>query len=864
MALAEKIVAWGRERPPWQREIMVRIAQGDILADDDYDRLIDRIVAPVSGPAIRFGLEHLPAISAQGPAMRINAIARTEHVNALTSPQPLTFAPCGLTIVYGDNGSGKSGYARLLKQITRARHQEKVHSDVFRDTANDKPVARLEVAVGEQDLALTWPDPAHPALARMHFYDRACLEAYISRDADYPYRPAELDVMHGLIRACSLLRERIDRRLDANAQAVESLPTVSEEVKHTAVGQFLTQLSDRSSVESLDKLIAHLADAPTTLDEIRREEQRLRNADSGQEQQQLRRQTVKLEDLHQHIKRVHAVLGRDGLARLQAARDRLRQSQAATDQLAQAFQEEHLPGVGSSPWQTLWEAAKRFSVEMAYPDRSFPLVEDESRCVLCHQLLDSEGRKRLLRFEEFVREDTQVKFEKDRQAYDALEKELTRQQVSTKAIANHLGDLESGHSDLIEAYAALLARYQRAQENALDELSGTEPLTLPDIEPAGILDQLIAAAASTQQAAVALDDPEAVQQELAQVTVKRQELELLQEVRQARETIDREIQRRRERTALEAAKAAAATGPITNKIRDFTEEAITGFIRDRFTREADRLQLERVTLERTRAAKGTVFHQPTLVSARQAVPLPDVFSEGERSALGLAAFFTEVTLDTSQSAIILDDPVTSLDHIRRGHVAKRLATLAAERQVIVFTHDLAFVSELQREVARLTVPVTTRWVARSQAAGRKPGTCYENLPWKAKDVKQRLDELRTGLVRIEKEEAEWDPMQYENQVALWAGRLSQIWERIFTQEIVGMILAEGGLEVRVQLVRLMASFSDEDYREFDASYSRVSQWAPRHDPSVHVNYNPPEVSELKTELQRVEDWFNRVKRYKNI
>jgi ABC-type cobalamin/Fe3+-siderophores transport system ATPase subunit len=45
-------------------------------------------------------------------------------VNNLTPGQTLAFAPAAITVVYGNNGAGKSGYARLLKRICRARHSE--------------------------------------------------------------------------------------------------------------------------------------------------------------------------------------------------------------------------------------------------------------------------------------------------------------------------------------------------------------------------------------------------------------------------------------------------------------------------------------------------------------------------------------------------------------------------------------------------------------------------------------------------------------------------------------------------------------------------------------------------------------------
>ena len=44
--------------------------------------------------------------------------------------------------------------------------------------------------------------------------------------------------------------------------------------------------------------------------------------------------------------------------------------------------------------------------------------------------------------------------------------------------------------------------------------------------------------------------------------------------------------------------------------------------------------------------------------------------------------------------IIFDDPVTSLDEERKKVIAKRICELSQSKQVLVFTHDLVFVSAL--------------------------------------------------------------------------------------------------------------------------------------------------------------------------
>jgi len=74
--------------------------------------------------------------------------------------------------------------------------------------------------------------------------------------------------------------------------------------------------------------------------------------------------------------------------------------------------------------------------------------------------------------------------------------------------------------------------------------------------------------------------------------------------------------------------------------------------------------------------------------------LDEILSEGEQKVVALADFLAEVALKPDRAPIILDDPVTSLDHKRLRHVVERLFVLSKERQVIVFTHDIWFAAEL--------------------------------------------------------------------------------------------------------------------------------------------------------------------------
>ncbi len=97
-----------------------------------------------------------------------------------------------------------------------------------------------------------------------------------------------------------------------------------------------------------------------------------------------------------------------------------------------------------------------------------------------------------------------------------------------------------------------------------------------------------------------------------------------------------------------------------------------------------------------RGSKGQVQYSLELDGAAKSNKIQEVLSDGERRMAGLAFFLTEAAVLGTGETLVFDDPVCSVDERRRDCVARRLARLARERQVIVITHDLVFVEMLCR------------------------------------------------------------------------------------------------------------------------------------------------------------------------
>jgi len=122
MTILQEIQKWSAELPAWQRDAVARLFAKGSLDQSDYDEIYallkaeHGIVDPKGGVARVLDASQIAAPAANGKFIQIIAVRDLKHVNALAGDQKLQFAPNGLTVIYGDNGSGKSGYSRVLKR----------------------------------------------------------------------------------------------------------------------------------------------------------------------------------------------------------------------------------------------------------------------------------------------------------------------------------------------------------------------------------------------------------------------------------------------------------------------------------------------------------------------------------------------------------------------------------------------------------------------------------------------------------------------------------------------------------------------------------------------------------------------------
>ena len=445
-ALAE-LVTWAKDRPKWQQDALRRLILNDVLTDTDIDDLAN-ICLDSKAPSQPITSAHVAAEGTSGEPIALLRIENPTGINALASDQKLEFAKDGLTVIYGDNGSGKSGYVRVLKHACRTRDRDTTILRDVEDTASTPQTAKIIFARGATNVDFAWsPDVAgHADLPAVSIFDARSANVHVEKTNAVAYIPQPMQILEALANAC----DRVKVKLEAQVAAlVAQKPIALSDSKlrvDTAAGAYVRNLSAKSNIAQLALLAALSAN----------EQKKLAGLESDLAQDPKRaaarvsNQKTRLDEQVVALKRL--IEATRDLAFIEC--EKLRTEKDATREAAklaseQLFAASPLPQIGQATWKTLWEAARKYSNEVAYQEKSFPdATVGDDLCVLCQQPLSAEAVQRRVTFEGFVKGTTKADEEKTAKAYDAklLSTAAARMKVGAirqlwNLIAMEIGDL---------------------------------------------------------------------------------------------------------------------------------------------------------------------------------------------------------------------------------------------------------------------------------------------------------------------------------------------------------------------------------------------------------------------------------------
>lgn len=853
------ILDWSEARPNWQKDALRRIVV-DGLPDDDG---LDEVVAlarkehgddSVTAKAEPLKKENLPTDPGAGESVRLESMSDIAGVNQLAPDQIMTFETGGLTVIYGKNGTGKSGYARVLKKSCRARFPGEIMPDMLSGKPPVPSTAKLTIKRADgttSDLTWTDSDKPDPLLSAITVFDKDCGNEHIRRENEVWFRPFGLDIPDDLATLCINVRTKLTNektRLedvrdpvfdDPSWSAVSEIGKVLNALSHDtdlSDVNFDTPLTDEEE-KRLAKLIGDLAQDPAAIATTQKR-------DAGTVRQLIRSMTA-----------IEKVMSKDGVDALDVKQsDAIAKRKAADLAADEAFGDLELDGVGQPVWKELWDSARKYSDSLEKRTQNFPPTEGEL-CVLCHQEIDDPTAKRLTKFEDFIKQESEDKavaaeraFKEAREAMESLKIEINQVAAARTTLSDRNPDLAK---KILKFMAA--ARLRRIQWLRNFENESDGPLVdLPAIPSAEIIQEAddIKTYAASLKADSTSDEREALLAEHGNLQ-DRKNGEKLKTIAEA------EIKRLKQLNIVEACHKETNTRTITNLGNKIADELVTPKMQDRFQDEIVKLAGRRVRVKFERSGGHTGSpHYAIKFFANEDAKVHQVLSEGEQTCVALAAYLTELATATHTSALVFDDPVSSLDHRWRRKVAERLAEEAQTRQVIVFTHDLVFLNDIDARASDLKVPI--KFATLDRAAGRV-GVLSEGLPWRAGKLPQRVDTLQKEAREAKKLYEAGDETAYEQEARKIYSKLRATWERGIEMVVFANVIQRQREYVDVKNLRAVVTLDDDDVDAFEVGHKKCCDFTEAHDSSMGSEQEIPDPTELLTDIQAVRDWADAIK-----
>jgi AAA domain len=861
----ELILDWSADRPLWQRDALRRIVQTQKLTDADITELValckrGRMQKPPATEPSAIPLEavHLPANPGAGASVTLTAIQDVAAVNNLAPGQTLPFAPTGITGVYGDNAAGKSGYARILKRACRARHSEMILSNVYEERAATPATATFCYSVGgaEQPPAL-WTDTGraepqpHPVLSAISVFDANCAAVHLKTRNEVAFRPFGLDVPDELADACKRVKSALDgekQQLDAARNAIFANPPWKVSTTAGKVVAALTHATDAASLETLATLTGQ-----ETARLARLKEDLSKNPATAAAEQKLKAERVKR--LGDALAVIATRAGAAEFEHLLALHDDAATKRATARLAAEGlFAGDCLPEVGGEVWRTLWEAARRYSTEVAFPEAPFPPIDLGTLCVLCQQPLSPEAVARMGRFEAYIRDDTERQAQAAETAFETAMQSLSGAPIRLQPIAESLREIELQDRDLGRAIRRALAT-ARVRRYALQRrIAGDEQTTVAPPAPFPAV-QIAELEAAVRKYAADLQNAAAGQERQA-LEVEFQELADREALRTHLAALKAEIARLQSIRFLDACISDTTTNTITTLGNRIADQVLTPRLRDKFADEIINLAGRQVRVEMVRAGGqyGSPHYQVRLLAA-PTVNVAGVLSEGEQTCVAIAAFLAELATASHTSALVFDDPISSLDHKWRDRVAKRLVEEAKQRQVVVFTHDLIFLNDIQEAAEYASVSCETRHIRHTPTA---TGIVNADLPWDGMKLRERVQKLDESARSLARTRGQMEEDAYARDARHFYDDLRAAWERGLEEVAFAQVIMRHRDEIKPAPLVKVSALTKQDCQDWEANFAKCCGQMAGHDQSRGRNRATPEPDELLKDAQALATWVRSI------
>ncbi len=681
------LVGWANEQDAWVRHIAANVlAAKQPLSKDEiaaaYEEfLLEKGLKAGEAPGVPL-LEDLDETAQSEERLEIASLSQIEGVNALAVGQSIEFDP-GLTILFGENGSGKTGYARILKRMAAVRTAEEILPDVNASQTPVGPTATVSYKVGTVKDDVRWQNEAGLApFTRMSVFDAPCVTIHVDSELNYVYVPVELALFSHIQEAVRGVQQLVEEEATALRPTGNHFPP--RFTRGSAIYPLIETLgaaTDSAQLEALGSLadedLARHGELEVEISALKGSGVAAQHTAAKEMESRLGR----LVDFVELLSNFNVEAYSTALEALERNREARRK---ARDEL---FAQDELAGPADDEWQEFVSQAEHYREHLGLD----PYPVAGAKCLYCRQPLGDAAAALVQRYRNFIDDTLASQVAASERAAQGLI--LKPESVSLAVVRNDLAALQN--LDHVPTYVTETLTLLDQAETTIAATTKLVPLLFNNIASVASALRTVVTDARKKAAEAARSLGE--QQLNSAEALRVRQLEFLElDARKSLSQILPQVV-----SHVRAAKRAdqlsglvkGLSQPVLRRLTELSKIASEDLVNRDFERlfkeECVQLRAPDVGLE-FQGRRGKAERKKAVARYKPSA----ILSEGEQKVLALADFLAEGRMGTANAPIIFDDPVTSLDYKRMGEVASRICVLADTHQVVVLTHNIMFASTL--------------------------------------------------------------------------------------------------------------------------------------------------------------------------
>lgn len=852
--LETEVKAFTNSQPYWAKYLCSEILAGneitDAIIDNGYYYLLEELGLKDKTEAPEITISYNPSASDDFKEnLSFDSLTNVEGVNALTENQLIELTK-NITIIYGANGAGKSGYVRLLKNAFYSKDKNDILPNI-NIVAGHKPIsATFKFSSDGSDISLTYPeDSGNGIFNQFAVFDGDIGKKHLSVRNDFSFRPAGLQLFNEFNTTLEKLNTKLKKDIltknTANPFSNEDIFQGESEVK-----TFLTKLSHNSR---LDALKAHL---PYT-DEEKKNKSKL-----DKEYDDLK---IALAQKDKALKELKIIKAQLATRKTNLAKINVWFAQAQLDTLVKAisdcklkegiaqkegvekFQTYKIHNIGSTEWKKFIEAAEQFASIQS--ENGYPLLGDH--CLLCQQEISDEIPQNLISsYWEYI------KSVAEQEAKSASEKLIEIKNYYEGLTFNQFPENDVLTIWLKDKYEIDLfnldggLKKQKALSQVLVEnINNKKDIVQTEIQLD--LSALDAISEAVEKEIKAFEEDEQ-NKNLSKLLSKKTYLAHKEKL-ESRYT-DIEILHKNLIWVNKANKFNKQSFKVqsTNTEKRLSNEYFNIDYIDAFNEECEKLN-GKFGIEIDAKSSDAQSNRQLFLKNKDPSA---ILSEGEQKVIALADFIAETNITTINKGVIFDDPVNSLDEERKSVIAERLVSISDKKQVIIFTHDLVFVSSLINYATDNALLHECHWIENRNG---NPGQVWlKNSPTYEK-VYRNAEPVRKIYFDANKDEC--TPAQREFLVKSGFTALRTCYEVLVINDLFKNVVQR--YNERVSVDGLSNVYFDEALvNELLESFGHCCRYMEGHSHSDKYAYKRPEPVNLNEEIQRYEAIRTKIRKFK--